>query len=90
MGKKASFDMFEIKERLNEAKYQEDKAKGFKITSGEMAVHIVVAIIAFSIFVSFVFSYDMVPVQRYGIIALLFAVLVWRVYKVLKMTTRPY
>lgn len=90
MGKKASFDMFEIKERLNEVKYEEDKAKGFKITNGEKAVHIIVALIAFSIFVSFLFSYDMVPIQRYGIIALLLAGLVWRIYKVVKMTTRPY
>lgn len=90
MGKKTSFDMFAIKERLNEAKYEEDKANGFKVTIGEKIVHIIVALIAFSIFVSLTFSYQLAPVLHYSIMALLSFGLIGRIYVVLQKKTRPH
>ncbi|GAU77200.1 hypothetical protein [Fusibacter sp. 3D3] len=84
MGKKTSFDMFAIKERLNQAKYEADKANGFKVTTGEKVVHVIVALIAFSILASLTISYQLTPMLHYSIMTLLLILLVGRIYLVLK------
>ncbi|MBF4692775.1 hypothetical protein [Fusibacter ferrireducens] len=90
MSKKTSFDMIAIKERLDEAKYEEDKAKGFKVTLGEKITHIIVALIACTILISFTFSYTLAPLLHFIIIALLLCGLSWRIYVVLHMDTRRH
>ncbi len=90
MSGKKTFDMVEIKERLNEEQYEKDKAKGFKVTTGEKIVHIVVAIIAFLMFLSFLTSYGLSPVPHYSIAFLLFVILMARVVQVLKMKVRKH
>lgn len=90
MGKKTSFDMIAIKERLDEAKYEEEQAKGFKVTPGEKVVHIIVALITFSIFVSLTFSYHLAPLLHYSIIALLLCGLLGRIYVILQKKIRHH
>ena len=88
MGKKTSFDMIAIKKRLDEAKYEEDKANGFRITTGEKVVHIIVAVISFLIFASLTVSYHLSPLLHYGILALLLCGLSWRIRVILQKNTR--